>query len=86
MSRVDCGGTGGDAIRRSVASFKLTDMLALAASPTFAVMAVLTSTLSSDPAAALCSAAHASALSGMTAMYLLMSAFHVTPWVKLIRG
>lgn len=86
MSRVCCGGTGGEAVRRSIALFRLTDTLALAASPTFAVMAVLTSTLGDDPAAALCSAAHASPLSGMTAMYLLMSAFHVTPWVKVMRG
>jgi hypothetical protein len=32
----------------------------------------------------LCSAAHdASPLSGMVQMYLLMSAFHLAPWLKL---
>jgi len=85
MNRACCGDSGGQTIRRSIASFKVTDALTLAASPTFAVMAILTSTLGGDSAAALCSAAHASPLSGMTTMYLLMSAFHVTPWMRLVR-
>jgi hypothetical protein len=85
MSHMCSGDTGGGAIRRSVASFKITEALALAASPTFAVMALVTGVLGSDPADTLCSAAHASPLSGMGAMYLLMSAFHVSPWLKLIR-
>ncbi|MEH2513150.1 hypothetical protein V1291_004504 [Nitrobacteraceae bacterium AZCC 1564] len=78
--------TSGQAIRRNVASFKIIDALALAASPTFALMALLTGVLGSDPAVALCSAAHASPLNGMGTMYLLMSAFHMTPWVRLVRG
>jgi hypothetical protein len=33
----------------------------------------------------LCSAGHdASPLTGMVAMYLLMSAFHLAPWLKLV--
>ena len=60
--------------------------LALAASPTFAVMALLTGVLGGDPAGTLCSIAHAGPLSGMATMYLLMSAFHVAPWLKLIRA
>ena len=62
----------------------LANGLALAASPTFAIMA-LTGVLGGDPADMLCSAAHASPLSGMVTMYLLMSAFHIAPWLKLIR-
>lgn len=85
MSRACCGETGG-VIRRSVTSLKVTDVLAFAASPTFAVMAVVTSTLGDDSAETLCSAAHASPLSGMATMYLLMSAFHVAPWVRVVRG
>ena len=58
--------------------------LSLAAAPTFAIMALLTAVPASGPPEMLCSAA--SPLSGMTAMYLLMSAFHSAPWLKLISG
>ena len=61
--------------------------LCLAAAPTFAIMALLTSVLGSGQPDMLCSAAHdASSLGGMVAMYLLMSAFHFPPWLKLISG
>ena len=60
------------------------DWLCLAAAPTFAIMALLTSVLGSGPLNELCSAAHASPLGGMVPMYLLMSAFHSAPWLKLI--
>jgi hypothetical protein len=36
------------------------------------------------PAEAMCSMAGGSPLGGMVAMYLLMSAFHLAPWLKLI--
>jgi hypothetical protein len=59
--------------------------LGLAAAPTFAVMALLTSVLGGGQPDILCSAAeHTSPLSGMTQMYLLMGAFHSPPWLKLI--
>ena len=32
----------------------------------------------------LCSAAHGMPLGGMVPMYLLMSAFHLAPWLRLI--
>lgn len=86
MSRACCGDTGGQTIRREATSFRATEVLALAASPTFALMALLTGVLSNDPADALCSTMHASPLNGMTMMYLLMSAFHVAPWVRLMRA
>jgi hypothetical protein len=60
------------------------DFLHLAAGPTFAVMALLTCVLGGGPADALCSIAGASPLSGMVPMYLLMSAFHLAPWLKLM--
>jgi hypothetical protein len=58
--------------------------LSLAAAPTFAIMALLTGVLGGGPLDAVCAAAHASPLSGMVPMYLLMSAFHAAPWLKLI--
>ena len=60
------------------------DWLCLAAAPTFAIMALLTGALGGGAADMLCLAAHASPLSGMVPMYLLMSAFHSTPWLKLL--
>jgi len=60
------------------------DWLGLAAAPTFAVMALL-SAFPGGTQEALCSTSHgASPLTGMAAMYLLMSAFHLAPWLKLI--
>ena len=59
--------------------------LGLAAAPSFAVMALLTGVLGAGAPDVLCSAAHdASPLSGMAPMYVLMSAFHSAPWLKLI--
>jgi hypothetical protein len=61
--------------------------LSLAAAPTFAIMALLTSVLGNGAPDMLCSAMHGtSPLSGMVPMYLLMSAFHSAPWLKLISG
>ena len=58
--------------------------LSLAAAPTFAVMALLTCVLGGGPSDGLCSIIGVSPLSGMVPMYLLMSAFHLAPWLKLI--
>jgi hypothetical protein len=61
------------------------DWLCLAAAPTFAIMALLTAVFGSQDV--LCAALHnASPLNGMAWMYLLMSAFHSAPWLKLIAG
>lgn len=57
--------------------------LSLAASPTFAAMALL-AVLGGGPADILCAVPDASLLSGMVPMYVLMSAFHAAPWLKLI--
>jgi hypothetical protein len=58
--------------------------LYLAATPTFAIMAVLSS-MTGGGAYMMCSAAHdAWRLGGMVPMYALMSAFHSAPWLKLI--
>jgi hypothetical protein len=60
------------------------DWISLAAAPTFALMALFALVLGGGRPDVLCSAEGASLLSGMVPMYLLMSAFHSVPWVKLI--
>ena len=61
------------------------DWLALAATPTFAFMALLTAVPGGGPLDMLCSATpRASPINAMVLMYLLMSAFHLGPWLKLI--
>ncbi|MGA2952943.1 MAG: hypothetical protein ABSD80_11995 [Caulobacteraceae bacterium] len=60
--------------------------LSLAATPTFAGMALVTVALGGRSAEVLCSAGPLCPLNGMVLMYLLMSAFHSPPWLKLIAG
>jgi hypothetical protein len=68
----------------ATAALGLAELLCLGATPTFAILALLTG-LGGSPPDMLCSAAQdASPLSGMVTMYLLMSAFHSAPWLKLI--
>jgi len=60
----------------------VTGWLSLAATPTFAFMAFLAVPGGAD---VLCTAGHdGSSLTGMVAMYVLMSAFHSAPWLKLV--
>jgi hypothetical protein len=71
-------GADGAAVRRLAA-----DWLSLAASPTFAMMALVTAVLGggTDPR---CSATqHGPIMSGMIPMYLMMAAFHSAPWLRL---
>lgn len=65
-------------------AFSLAEGLAYAAAPTFAAMALLTGVLGTP--AVLCSGARGFPLDGMIPMYLLMSAFHSAPWLRLIAG
>ena len=70
--------------RSDAAALGTAGWLGLAAAPTFAVMALLTC-VPGGGADMMCSAAHGvSPLSGMVPMYVLMSAFHSAPWLKLI--
>jgi hypothetical protein len=68
---------------RNVAAFGAAGWLSLAAAPTFAIMALLTGVFERG-APDICSTHAASPLSGMVLMYLLMSAFHLAPWLKLL--
>jgi hypothetical protein len=62
------------------------DWLSLAAAPTFAIMALLTGVLGGGglPNVLCATAQDASPLEGMVPMYLLMTAFHSAPWLKLV--
>ncbi len=68
----------------AVAALGIAKWLCLAATPTFAIMALMTAVLGGGPMDMLGSAGHGSAVSGMVPMYTLMSAFHSLPWLKLI--
>jgi hypothetical protein len=57
--------------------------LSLTAAPTFAVMALIAAAAPPDM---LCAAMQGSfSLQGMVPMYALMSAFHLAPWLRLVR-
>jgi hypothetical protein len=77
-SGASCDGEGA-AAARGIAKW-----LRLAAAPTFAAMALLTGVAPGGPMDALCTAGHGFPLNGMVPMYLLMSAFHSAPWLKLM--
>jgi hypothetical protein len=69
----------------AAAARRLAKWLGLAAAPTFAIMALLTGVLGDGKMAMMCASAQdPSSLGGMVPMYLLMSAFHLAPWLKLI--
>jgi hypothetical protein len=59
--------------------------LGLAAAPTLAVMALAAASPNGGPLASLCGAAPRFALGGMSQMYLVMSVFHLSPWLELAR-
>ena len=88
MSEAYCGGSGGRTIRdesRKAPTLGAANLLSFAAAPTFALMALLTGIQDGAMPGMLCSAAQdASPLTGMVAMYVLMSAFHSAPWLRLI--
>jgi hypothetical protein len=78
------GGASGDhgavAVARDMANW-----LSLAAAPTFAIMALVSSAFGVGQPDMLCSPMQGASLpGGMVPMYLLMSAFHLAPWLKLI--
>jgi hypothetical protein len=62
------------------------DWMSLTAAPTFAMMALLTAVFGGPPDMLCAAMLGTSPLSSMTAMYLLMSAFHLAPWLRLMRS
>jgi hypothetical protein len=69
----------------AAAALGAADWVCLAPAPTFAIMALLTGVLGGGQQDMFCSAAqYALLLGGMLWMYLLMSASHSAPWLKLI--
>jgi hypothetical protein len=85
LSRVcpDACGNGQNG-SRAAAALGAADWLYLAATPTFAMMALLTWILDGGSRDAFCSGA--STFGGMVTMYVLMSAFHMTHWLQLFTG
>ncbi len=86
MTEMDIGWHGSDAIDaqdRDSAATTAAKFLSLAAAPVFTAMALLTAIMGSPPDL-LCAATEGAApLNGMAPMYLLMSALHVAPWLRL---
>jgi hypothetical protein len=71
--------------RRTATPLGGADWLALAAAPSFTIMALLSGFLGAGKMATICGVAPMSlSLGGMVPMYLLMSAFHSGPWLKLV--
>ncbi|MBK5566470.1 hypothetical protein [Ensifer sp. SSB1] len=68
------------------AARRVADGLALAAAPTFALMAILVGAGGSDVGQMLCAGEQGLQIGGMTVMYMLMSVFHLTPWLRLIQS
>jgi hypothetical protein len=72
---------------RSSEPLRVADWLSLAAAPTFGLMALVTAIADTGAHRMWCSPAmHGSPLTGMVSMYALMSAFHLTPWLKRVSG
>lgn len=79
-------GGAGSGNEGAAAALGIAEWLCLAATPTFAVMALLAAVLGGGAVDMLCSAGQGSSLTGMVPMYVLMSAFHSAPWLKLVAG
>jgi hypothetical protein len=79
-------GNAGDGctIRGDAAGTPAASLLSLAAAPTFVVMA-LWSAIAGGPAEMMCGSGGSTlSVNGMAAMYVLMSVFHVPPWLTLL--
>jgi hypothetical protein len=87
MSEILTGRPGSGVIRcenGNAAARSAADWLSLAAAPTFAIMALLAAVPGGSTDMLCLAMRETSPLGGMVPMYLLMSAFHLTPWLKLV--
>ena len=84
MTATSASGTTRSAGESTVAAPAVARFLHLAASPTFALMALSTFVLDSGGQGALCAAVGGSGFNGMAPMYLLMALFHLAAWLKLM--
>jgi hypothetical protein len=60
------------------------DCLGLAAAPAFATMAFMTAAVGGGKDPLCLASGHGWLINGMIPMYLLMSAFHLGPWLRLM--
>jgi hypothetical protein len=70
--------------RGSGPALRLSHWLSLAAAPSFAVMAMICAVLQGRPDPICSAMSDPSPLGGMVPMYVLMSAFHLAPWLRLV--
>jgi hypothetical protein len=84
MSTIDIDAGTARRTARNAVALAPAEWLSLAAAPTFAIMALLTGIFGGKPDVLCAALQGASPLSGMVPMYLLMSGFHLAPWLKLI--
>lgn len=77
------GGASGDGAA-GMAALGIAGWLGLAAAPIFALMALLTGALGGGGMGVMCATGNGSPLAGMAPMYVLMSAFHLPPWLRLM--
>ena len=64
---------------------RVADWLGFAACPTFAAMALITAVSGDGAMSMICAPGQgASLMTGMAPMYVLMSVFHVAPWLSRI--
>lgn len=83
MSLTGRAGSSPARTKRRAALQRAAQWLALAAAPTFTLMALSTSAWGGMPNP-MCATGHQLAIGGMDTMYLLMAAFHLAPWLRLL--
>ena len=77
------GATFGDGGRAAI--LRIARFLPVVTAPVFVLMAITTVLFDTSQANAICLAPGSSTpINGMVVMYLLMAAFHLSPWLRLV--